>query len=421
MSSTRTLLLFIVASSLGVSSVWSQNQGRPTEAIRMWVDATGRTVKARLVGVQGAAVVLQLEDNTNATVPLERFSAADQAYVKKWAGGTGAVPPSATPTGPLVWPESVAVDPKSIMIVNGEQDPKARKYVYSSGAFQFTSNAPLTTAVMKDIASDFELVRILFEKLPWGWVPRPEGGHPKFFAVLHERDIEFINAGGKDNSSGRYAEGIIYTKFSTLGLKKVGERYAHDAKRDHDGEMIILLARQMLGEMRDFAPPWSSLGFEKFMEEVAYRNGAFQLARPERGLKELIAQNASFDIVPDADAMIKFLHSTWAEDRGAEVVDIRRRNYFNGAMLFYYFGYLDGKGDGARLHAYYRAMAQEAMTWRAYTDARKAGNNSVPNPRPNKSYADSATELNRHVIDGRDDAALKADIIAKFKAIGIKM
>ena len=173
--------------------------------------------------------------------------------------------------------------------------------------------------------------------------------------------------------------------------------------------------------MRDLALPWSAMGLERFLEDVVYRNGAFQFAKPERGLKELIAENERRKITPNVDDMIKFLHGTWEEDRGREVVEIRQRNYFNGAMLIYYFGYMDGDGSGARLHRYFQAMARDATAWRNYLAARKAGNTSVPNPRPNSKFSDWAMDLNKHIIDNRTDEKLKEDMVAKFKAIGIKM
>ena len=78
-------------------------------------------------------------------------------------------------------------------------------------------------------------------------------------------------------------------------------------------------------------------------------------------------------------------------------------------------------GTGARLHRYYQAMAQDAMAFRNYREARKAGDNSVPHPKPNTSYPEWAASLNTHVIDGRSDEQLRTEIVAKYKAIGIKM
>lgn len=412
-------LVFVIAVAACVGTVLNAQALPP---LRTWVDQTGRTVKGRILNVQGADVVLQLESNASVTVPVARFSAADQTYVKDWAKSSGKPDPTVAAMT-LAWPESVSVDAKKLEIVNGEQNAGARKYVYSSGSFQFTANAPLTSAVMRDIAGDFELVKELFVKLPWGWQPKPEGGGPLFLANLSETEKDFVATGGSDNSSGWSKDGIIFTKFSTLGLKKVGERYARDAKLDRDGEMIGLISRLIMGEMRDFTLPWSGSGFETFLESIAYRSGTFQLAKPERGLKELIAKRGQSGLAPDAEAMVKLLRLTRAQDRSREVLDIRRQNYFYGGLLVYYFGYMDGDGKGTRLHKYYQAMARDATAWRAYSEARKAGTSPLP-PSPftkGQTYADKAAQLNEIVIDGRTDEKLKEEIVTKFKALGIKM
>lgn len=392
------------------------------QEMRTWVDQTGRTVKGRLLNVQGTDVVLQIESGASVTVPLTRFSVADQAYVKDWAKSSGKQDPTVASMA-LAWPETVTVDAKKLEITNGEQNAAERKHVYLSGSFQFTSNAPLTGTVMREIAGDFELVKELFAKVPWGWESKPEGGGKYFLANLSETEKDFLATGGSDNSSGWSKDGIIFTKFSTLGLKKVGERYARDAKLDRDGEMIGLISRLIMGEMRDFTLPWSGSGFETFLDSIAYRNGAFQLAKPERGLKELIAKRGQSGLAPDVDAMLKLLRLTRAQDRSREVLEIRRQNYFYGALLVYYFGYLDGDGKGTRLHKYYQAMAKDATAWRAYSEARKAGTSPRP-PSPfasGETYADKAAKFNEIILDGRTDEKLREEMVAKFKAIGIRM
>ena len=147
----------------------------------------------------------------------------------------------------------------------------------------------------------------------------------------------------------------------------------------------------------------------------------FQLKSPERGIKEIIADRSRYGITPDVNEMIKLMHLKWSENRGNEVVDIRRRNYFHGAMLIYYFGYLDGKGDGARLHKYFQTMAKDATAMRYYLQARKAGNKTIPHPRPNTSYEVWSQDLAKIVIEERSDEQLRIEMVAKFKSIGIKM
>ena len=393
----------------------------PGEVQRSWVDQQGRAVKARLLDLQGPNVILELENGTTSLVPLAKFSSPDQTYVVDWAKQHAKADPLVA-ARPLVWPPSVEVNVADLQIKPGVQDKSARNYVYLSGSFQFTSNAPLTGTLMRDIARDFELVNTLFKSLPWGWQPRPSDGNDHFMAALYETEKDYIAAGGDDSSSGWSKDNLIFTKFSTLGLKKVGERYMRDpAKVDHQKEMIGLITRLVMADMRKLASPWAAYGIEHFLEEAAYHNGTFQFTKAKAGMKALIDKRAQFNTRADADSMLKLLKMPWSEDRGHDIVEIRRQNYLNGALLVYYFGFLDGDGKGTRLHRYYQKMAQDSMAWRRYEEARKAGDRTVVNPRPNTAFSDWAMSFNEIVVEGRSDAKLKEEIVAKFKSVGIKM
>ena len=388
--------------------------------MRSWVDQQGRAIKATLQDVQGPNVVLLMENGTTVTVPLSKFAIPDQSYVIGWSKLNGKIDPLVS-SRPLVWPASVEVNVADLQIKLGEQNSATRNYVYLSGSFQFTSNAPLTGTLMRDIARDFELVNTLFKTLPWGWQPKPLGGGDHFLAALYETEKDYIAAGGDDKSSGWSKDNLIFTKFSTLGLKKVGERYMRDpAKLDHQREMMGLITRLVMADMHHLTPPWSSYGLEQFLEEAIYHNGSFQFTKAKSGMKSYIEKNAT-SCKPSADEMIKFMKLNWSEDRGNQVVDIRRQNYYHGAMLIYFFGFLDGDGKGTRLHRYFQKMAQDALAWRNYEEARKTGNKAIPNPRPNTQFSDWAMSFNQYVLDGRTDAELKEEILSKFKSVGIKM
>ena len=56
--------------------------------MRVFTDAKGRTIKARLVGVANGQVTIQREDGQQFPIPLATLSAADQEYVKQNATAT---------------------------------------------------------------------------------------------------------------------------------------------------------------------------------------------------------------------------------------------------------------------------------------------------------------------------------------------
>jgi hypothetical protein len=88
----------------------------------------------------------------------------------------------------------------------------------------------------------------------------------------------------------------------------------------------------------------------------------------------------------------------------------------DGMLLVYFFGYLDDDGKGTRFHRYFRTLAQEALTRRAYNESGRKGT-----PPPAGTYAERAAELNKIVLADRTDAQLREQIITKFKGVGIKL
>src|SRR5262245_30824975 len=77
----------ILASMLSVHSV----------AAREWVDASGKfRVEAELVAVRNGKAILEKPDGAVLSIPLDKLSAADQAFLKEQAAP--AVPPAAVTT-----------------------------------------------------------------------------------------------------------------------------------------------------------------------------------------------------------------------------------------------------------------------------------------------------------------------------------
>jgi hypothetical protein len=402
--------------------------GQQAAEMRMWTDQEGRSIRAAFIKVDGTNVLLTLENGTQATVPLMRFSALDQAFVKEAVSGSpaggGAAVPSPSPVaaepvaarGPLVWPSMISIPAKDLEITEGEKNVAERRYVYRSGSFQFESTEPLAGTVMREIARDFELTRSLFRQLPWGWEPKPINGEALFLAKLFATESEYRAAGGFENTSASSNKDFIFTKFDTLGLKKVGGRYAFDAKQDKEGDLTSGIVRLMLGDMRGFLLPWSSIGMEEFLRRGCYRNNSYSLDRPHNAIKERINFMARTKHPTDVDRMLKRLRLTEGPSATEVTNDERRDNWFDSMLLVFFFGYLDGDGKGTALHQYYQAVAKDAAAFREYNDS----NRTIPYPLTG-TRVQRCAELPNIVIQGRDDAKLREDMIAGFKTVGIKL
>lgn len=398
--------------------------------LRDWRNQQGRSIRASLVAVEGNNVILRRENGSLVEVPLTLLSAEDQAFANQ-SGSTPSTPAPATlPTSPstapdpalsgreLAWPAQITVDKSTLAITNGEQNAATRTFIYQCGPFQFTSQAPLSGTVMRDIAADFELTNRLFRQLPWGWEPKPRNGKPFFEAKLFETEQDFIAAGGSENSAGGAIGDIVITKFNILGLKKVGERYAFDAKLAQGGDMIALITRLVYGEMRYLSTPWSSIGLEQFLEHAAYRKGFFSFAPPTAAVKEWIAYRSrgSSPYELKVDRIVKRLISPTSDLPRNASTAMRIQAFMDYFLLFYYFGFLEGDGKGTNLHQYYSAVAKDALALRRYIES---GRTQRPSWRGTPE--DRTKELlDQYILRGKTEAQFIEDITTKFKSVGIR-
>ena len=381
-------------------------------ASRPWTDQRGRTIQAKFIQSDGNSVVLETADGKMSVVPLANLSAADKAFADQQSKAA----PSLTANQPLAWPPGVRVNPKDMAIVIGEQNATERKFHYQSGSFQFIANAALSPAVMRDVAADFELARALVAQLPWGWQPRPlKGNH--FLIYLTETEEDFIALGGSDNSAAGTKDDYAFVKFTTLGLEKVGNKYAYDSRKKREGEVVGVTMRLLMGEMRYLAYPWALQGFEELLRTVAYHKDGFHFVDLQSELKSRIDEQAKIGVELDSERLLKYLRTPRGESRG-DVVMIRRQNYFDGMLLNYFFGFLDGDGLGTNMHAYYRAVSQEALGWRKFKDS--DGKSQRPRPINQESYPEWALDHLNKLLAGRTDAQLKSEIVTKFRAINVK-
>lgn len=380
----------------------------PAGAVRPWTDQLGRVSRAAFVSANDTTVTLRLENGKEASIPLAVLSKADQLYIQQQRARPatpGASP--LIPTGkPLTWPGVVSVDSKALNIVVGKQDPAARQFEYESGSFQFTANAPLSASVMRDVAIDFELAQALFNQLPWGWQPKPKKG-THFRVFITETPEDFAAVGGQPRTIGGSKDDYIFEKMSALGLQKVGQRYAFDYKIKKEGDVLGLTYRLLAGDMRPYTLPWSELGFEELIRHVAYHSGTLRFNGLEPFLKGQIEARARQEVKPEVKRLLAYLRLPRAEERTNDQT-LLHEHYFDGLLLVYFFGFLDDDGKGTHLHQYYQRIAQEALA---------ARDGTPPAVKP----SDRAQQLMDILTAGRSDEQLHDELMAKYRAIGIKL
>lgn len=376
--------------------------------MRTWTNQQGRTVRASLVEASGVNVVIQLENGTKSTVHIGTLSRADQDYIEKQKAAKSASPsggaPAASATAGQGWPQQViSVDPKTLTVTTGLQDEAGRRYHYSMGSFEFICTAPLAGTVMAEVAADFELTKRAFQMMPWGFEPKPS--KEAFFQIyLTETDEDYIALGGDDRSASTTStDGKSLVRFSAIGLKKVGARYQYDARQKDPGQVCNMVAHVMTEQHYRIFYPWSRLAIEQFFRNVAYQNnGTMKFMGLESALKKEIKVRAEAKAVPNLARMLKYLRQDWLVPNQA-VIQILHEQRLDAQLLMYFFGFLDGDGTGAGWHEYCREVFKEPQVER------------------NADNYEKGKQLLEKMIAGRDDNRLGADMIEKFKSIGIKL
>jgi hypothetical protein len=166
-----------------------------SHGFRIWTSSDGRKVEAVFAGFEAGQVSLKLSNGQVVKVLLDRLSAADQTLVRSQ-------PP---PAPERKWPDLVLVTSSSMEVKLASSDAVARKYVYRSEGFEYTSQGNLLPSLMNEVARTFEATKRLVGALPWGITCRPPDGMELYQAALYETRQDYIQAGGPTNSGGVYS------------------------------------------------------------------------------------------------------------------------------------------------------------------------------------------------------------------------
>jgi hypothetical protein len=252
---------------------------------------------------------------------------------------------------------------------------------------------------MSEVASDFELIKTAFSKLPWAWEPRPKEG--KFFQIyLTETDDDYIAMGGDDRSSAMSKNDKTFIKFKALGLKKVGARYQYDSRQKEPGRVASMTTRVMYWDVRGRMSPWTANGLESFMRHLAYQsNGTIQFTALESALKKEIKEQMGYGVDLSVRRMLTYMRETWDNRDNSNVVKKLLERKLDAILLTYYFGYLDGDGTGAGLHRYFSKVFKQDKA----------------------SSAALSKQLMEELIAGRSDAQIGQEMVTKFEGINIKL
>ena len=337
--------------------------------MRKWKNAQGREVEAEFKGSDGTNVILKLANGSEVPVPLAKLSPADQAYVKAQAASQPSadnVPPAAQ----RVWPDSVEASRSAVEVKLTESNEGARRYVYRSEGFEFTSQANLLPGLMKSVAQTFEATRRLVAALPWGITPRPPEGAALFNAALFETRDDYIAAGGPANSGGVYMtdEKIFKIPFPSLGIERRGQSYARSENYSSD-TLVHEITHQLMHDYLQHLPTWVIEGTAEYTEMLPYNGGKFRVSGAESGLKEYLENFGRRGLAPSLPDLASFIRMTRDSWQAKAAAGRMPQLYQQSAILVYFFNHLDGDGKGLSFMKYMDAKRAQIAKWKDYFKA----------------------------------------------------
>lgn len=415
--------------------------------MRPWKDVQGRIIQAAYVSATAESVTVRMAGGAEHKIPLTRLSAEDQAFVKNQAGTPAPAAPSATAQGltPAVeaaspgrlpvekraWPEIVQVPTKSIEIEVVEENPAARKCVYRSEGFEFTSQARLMPSVMMEVARTFEATKSLVASLPWGIVCRPPEGFERYQAVLYETHRDYVAAGGPQNSGGVYSSGdkIFRVPFPSIGLKMLGKTYAKDA--DYDGGTLIHeITHQVMDDYLTFLPVWILEGTAEYTGMLSYNAGKFRADTHKTDFKDYLQEMQRRGLALDIGNLET--HMTMNRAAWSGIADSSSQKmgqlYLRSALIVYFLCHLDGDKKGTRFIKFMDAVYGEVEALRTFfKDPRVKrfpdGRFQYPTnfPPPDMKAETAPFKHLDLLLDGRGYSQIAQEITAAYKDIGLKV
>lgn len=413
--------------------------------LRPWKDAQGRVIQAAFVSATADNVTLRMADGTEHQLALTRLSAEDQAFVKSQTAAPA--PATTVGTAPAVaaaamnripfdkrtWPTDVIVPAKSIEIQIIEENPAARKCIYRSEGFEFTSQAKLAGSVMKEVARTFEATKTLVASLPWGIVCQPPEGFERYQAELYETRNDYIAAGGPANSGGVYMGGekIFKVPFPSIGLKLLGKTYSKDA--DYDGGTLIHeITHQVMDNYLTFLPVWVIEGTAEYTEMLPYNAGKFRADAHKSGIRDHLKEMEKRSYAPDIGNLET--HMTMNRATWSGIADSSNKSmgqlYFRSVLIVYFFCHLDGeKGkEGMRFMKFMEAVYGETEALRTFfKDPRVKhfpdGRFSYPTSLtpPDMKGETAPFKHLKLLLDDRSYSQIAQEMTAAYKNIGVKI
>ncbi len=258
----RFRLIFLIALAL-VTHAPAQ-----APAAREWTSADGRKLTATYLGMKDSAVVLKLANGKTTELPVTRLSPADQLFLK---GNSYVYCPAWQ-----AWPPESRMAMRLVSVEEDKAGAKSGESVYTTKHFRFVSDVDLGTALMKDLASVFELTYRLHSVSPLGTLAEPEDGK-LFQAKLYGNLPDYQKAGGLPRTAGIYLlkEKVFLAPLDLMGVKKGSAGWRRDRDSYDLTTVIHELTHMLTHGMLNNLPVWVNEGYAEYIARIPIVRDAF--------------------------------------------------------------------------------------------------------------------------------------------------
>ena len=350
---------------------------------RTFTDVKGRKIKASIVKVLDDRVVLKLDKKKkDYTVPFEKLSVEDNAYIKQWQedqkkeelavekkpkvrarrGSAAALKAEyhLEDNFDKPWPNRIDSG-HNVEISSSTDHDSEKRFVYLSPNYEFISDVELSKNVVKKFAAMFEATREYCRELPISTMKAHVPGE-KFRnkILLFETKDSYVRNGGPPSSAGVFigGKGVVMVPLVSLGVKKVGSGYMFDYKGSNK-----TLPHELTHQVTDSeyfasgARGWFSEGLAEYVATTPYRSGKFMVRSNLSAIKAYATgfskdgrgRNIGEDIsAPDLKEYMLQPYGSFTGNGNF--------NYALGLLITYYYFHWDGEGDRANINAFLKAL-----------------------------------------------------------------
>jgi hypothetical protein len=342
---------------------------------RTWTDSLNRKIEASLVRVDGENVLLKLKDGREVPYPLAKLSQADRDFVASVPMEKAENMPEGGASDDLEapdkalnfsspWPERITFteDPE---INTVEENPTDKRFIYESANYRYVCDVRLSKMVVKGFAVMFEATNLYCATVPLA-LNGGKSAKGKHEILLFENKEDYVKAGGPPSSAGVFIGGknIVMVPLESLGVRPVGSGYMLD--RDKSNKTLPHELTHQLTPRPYYnqgARGWFTEGIAEYVGVTPYRAGSYNVRNNFRDLVQYATGYGEDDRGGRAlgtdiklPSLKKWMLMSYEDFVGNP--STTQTNYGCALLITTYFIHMDGKGDGARLKNFLKALRE---------------------------------------------------------------